>query len=267
MPTHASSNPEIKQLYINGHFCYVFKFSIVTNGLGIIRHIAFYNKNFMDSHPDIIVEKKSDSPEEDKCVHDAKLLIPTLKDFFLKHPLINPGTFLGDAAFDSVRLYKELLSVDTFGKEKHFSKAYIPLNAKSRLKNPDYTINENGIPCCPYDDSLPMKSEGTSKLRSGVTRYKFVCPKMKCIYDKSTKKSHRQCFCENPCTTSHNTVVWFIFILQKTFALIPEPFVAPKNGITPTKPELLLKDRSIISKRISVLQDAELKMKKLCMLI
>lgn len=44
MPSHASANPEIKHLYINGHFCYVFKFGIVTNGLGIIRHISFYNK-------------------------------------------------------------------------------------------------------------------------------------------------------------------------------------------------------------------------------
>ena len=33
MPSHASANPEIKQLYINGHFCYVFKFGIVTNRL------------------------------------------------------------------------------------------------------------------------------------------------------------------------------------------------------------------------------------------
>ena len=202
MPTHASANPEIRQLYINGHFCYVFKFGIVTNGLGIIRHISFYNKDFMKSHPDIVVEKKSDSPDEDKCVHDAKLLIPTLKDFFLKHPLINPKTFLGDAAFDSTLLYKELLSGDTFGTEKHFSKTYIPLNSRSGLKNPDYTINENGIPCCPHDPSLPMKTEGTSKLRNGVKRYKFVCPKMKWIYDRSTKKAHRQCFCENPCTTS-----------------------------------------------------------------
>lgn len=44
MPSHASANPEIKQLYINGHFCYVFKFGIVTNGLGIIRHISFITK-------------------------------------------------------------------------------------------------------------------------------------------------------------------------------------------------------------------------------
>ena len=45
MPSHAAANPEIKQLFINGHFCYVFKFGIVTNGLGIIRHISFYNKD------------------------------------------------------------------------------------------------------------------------------------------------------------------------------------------------------------------------------
>jgi hypothetical protein len=202
MPSHASANPAIKQLYINGHFCYVFKFGIVTNGLGIIRHISFYNKDFLNAHPDIVVEKKSDSPDEDKSVHDAKLLIPTLKDFFSKHPLINPKTFLGDAAFDSVGLYKELLSGDTFGDNKHFSKAFIPLNSRSHLENIDYTINEDGIPYCPHDASLPMKYECTSKLRSGVTRYKFVCPKMKWIYDKSSKRAHRECCCKNPCTPS-----------------------------------------------------------------
>ena len=41
------------------------------------------------SHSDIIVEKKSDSPDEDKCVHDTKLLIPTLKDTHLHQPLCN----------------------------------------------------------------------------------------------------------------------------------------------------------------------------------
>ena len=202
MPSHAAANPEIKQLFINGHFCYVFKFGIVTNGLGIIRHISFYNKDFMNSHPDIVVEKKSDSPDEDKSVHDSKLLIPTLKDFFTKHPLINPKVFLGDAAFDTVGLYKDLLSGDTFGDNRHFSKAYIPLNSRSHLENVDYTINEEGIPCCPHDDSLLMKYEGTAKLRSGVTRYKFVCPKIKWIYDKTTGKCHRECQCDTPCTPS-----------------------------------------------------------------
>ena len=202
MPSHAASNPEIKQLYINGHFCYVFKFGIVTNGLGIIRHISFYNKNFMAFHPDIIVEKKSDSPDEDKCVHDSKLLVPTLKDFFSKHPLINPKTFLGDAAFDTAQLYKDLLTGNTFGENRHFSSAYIPLNARAHLENVDYTINGNGIPCCPHNSDLPMKYDGTSRLKSGVTRYKFSCPKVEWVYDKTSKKCHRECRCDNPCTSS-----------------------------------------------------------------
>ena len=72
-----------------------------TNGLGIVRNITFYNKDFLNAHPDIVVEKKSDSPDEDKSLADSKALIPVLKDFFRMHPLINPKTFLGDAAFDS----------------------------------------------------------------------------------------------------------------------------------------------------------------------
>ena len=220
MPSHASANPEIKQLYINGHFCYVFKFGIVTNGLGIIRHISFYNKDFMASHSDIVVEKKSDSPDEDKCVDDSKLLIPTRKDFFSKHPLINPNTFLGDAAFDSSLLYGKLLTGSTFEEEKHFSKAYIPLNSRSGIKNPDCKINKNGIPCCPKDDSLPMKPEGSSKRKNGLTRYKFVCPKIKYVYDKTTRKTHRECMCDSPCTTSSCDRMIYIYP-EKDFRAYP----------------------------------------------
>jgi len=61
MPSCVSSNPEIKQLYINRHFCYVYKFGLVTNGLGIVRLIAFYNKDFLAKHPEIIVNKKPDA--------------------------------------------------------------------------------------------------------------------------------------------------------------------------------------------------------------
>ena len=46
MPTHAASNQAIQQMYINGHFCYAYKFGIITNGLGIVRDITFYNKDF-----------------------------------------------------------------------------------------------------------------------------------------------------------------------------------------------------------------------------
>ena len=202
MPSHSSVNPEIKPLYIDGHFCYAYKIGIVTNGLGIIWHIDFYNKAFFEKHPKITIDKKSDSSDEDKSVHDARLLIPTLQDFFAAHPLIRPDTFLGDSAFDSVRLYKELLSGDTFGSGRHFKKAYIPLNARAHLENLDYTIDENGIPCCPKDPSLPMKYEGTCKLKSGVTRYKFVCPKVVWKKAPSSGTYHRVCQCDNPCTTS-----------------------------------------------------------------
>ena len=108
--------------------------ALLPTDLDIIRHISFYNKDFMTSHPDSVVEKKSDSPDEDKCVHDSKLLIPMLKDFFFKHPLINPKTFLGDTAFDTASLYPLLLTGNTFGDGKHFAKAYIPLNSRSGLE-------------------------------------------------------------------------------------------------------------------------------------
>ena len=108
MPSHAAANPAIQQMYINGHFCYAYKFGIITNGLGIVRDITFYNKDFLNAHPDIVIEKKSDSPDEDKSLADSKALLPVLIDFFQKHPLINPKTFLGDAAFDTIEIYKSL---------------------------------------------------------------------------------------------------------------------------------------------------------------
>lgn len=206
MPPHAAANPAIQQMYINGHFCYSFKFGIVTNGLGIVRDITFYNQDFLKAHPDIVVEKKSDSPDEDKSLADSKALIPVLKDFFKKHPLINPKTFLGDAAFDSIEIYKYLLQ------EASFEKAYIPLNGRLSLPESDCPLNEDGIPCCPKDPSLPMKREGSrSHLRCGIPTMKFVCPKMKWEYDKTTKKSKRVCRCENPCTDSSCGRMFYIY--------------------------------------------------------
>ena len=67
----------------------------------------------------------------------------------------------------------------------------------------DYTFNENGIPCCPHDPSLPMKREGSkSHLRSNLPTMKFVCPKMKWEYNREDKSKRRFCHCDNPCTTS-----------------------------------------------------------------
>ena len=197
MPAHAASNQAIQQMYINGHFCYAYKFGIVTNGLGIVRDITFYNKEFLKAHPDIVLEKKSDSPDEDKSLADSKALLPVLVDFFQKHPLIAPKTFLGDAAFDTVEIYKAL-----FG-EIGFEKAFIPLRVKLSMEENGYTINGNGVPCCPHDPSLPMKREGSkSHLKSKIPTMKFVCPKMKWEYNKADKTKRRVCHCDNPCTTS-----------------------------------------------------------------
>ena len=91
--SHSAANPDIKQLYVDGHFCYAYKLGIVTNGLEIVRHIGFYNKDFFDNHPKIVL-KKYNSPDEDKSVHDARLLIPTLKVFLLLIPLSIPKLFL-----------------------------------------------------------------------------------------------------------------------------------------------------------------------------
>lgn len=41
MPSQAVSCPDTKQMYINGHFCYADKFAILTNVLGIVRHISW----------------------------------------------------------------------------------------------------------------------------------------------------------------------------------------------------------------------------------
>jgi len=47
MPSHAAPNPAIQQMYINGHFCYAYKFGIVTNGLGINRASCFTTNIFL----------------------------------------------------------------------------------------------------------------------------------------------------------------------------------------------------------------------------
>ena len=84
-----------------------------------------------------------------------------------------------------------------------FEKAFIPLRTKLSMEENGYTFNENGVPCCPHDSTLPMKREGSkSHLRSKLPSMKFVCPKMKWEYNRETKTKRRVCRCENPCTTS-----------------------------------------------------------------
>lgn len=204
MPPHAAANPAIQQMHINGHFCYAFKFGIITNGLGIVRDITFYNQDFLKAHPDIVITKKSDSPDEDKSLADSKALLPVLKDFFAKHPLINPKTFLGDSAFDTIAIYAGLFH------DLKFEKAYIPLKNKLALPDSDCPLNEDGIPCCPKDHTLPMKREtGKSHLRCGLPTMKFVCPKMR--WGKKDGRYQRLCYCNNPCSDSSCGRMFYIY--------------------------------------------------------
>ena len=80
------------------------------------------------------------------------------------------------------------------------------------------------------DETLPMKYECISKLRSGVPRYKFVCPKMIWDYNPETQKSHRKCTCDSPCTNSKCGRMIYIYP-EKIFVPILVHFVVLPNGI------------------------------------
>lgn len=190
MPAHASSNAAVKQLYINGHFCYVYKFGILTNALGIVRNISFFDHEFISKHPTLVVDKKSDSPDEDKSLGDVKALRPVLLDFLTAHPQIKPNVFLGDSAFDTYDSYTFLLN------ECHFSKALIPINPRNAKPFLSPGFDEVGRPLCPLDPSKAMKHEGTSTHANGIRRDKWVCPSIK------WKKRKRICLCETPCSDS-----------------------------------------------------------------
>lgn len=190
MPSQAASCSDAKQMYINGHFCYADKFAILTNGLGIVRDIVFLDVDFKSSHPELPVEKKSDSPDEDKTISDSAALKPVLSDFFDSHPGFHPDTFLGDAAFDSADTYSFLRN--DFG----FQKMLIPYNPRNESTLKKVGGNEYGYPTCPNDPSLAMKCCGVTKEKGRSDRTKWCCPKMHMVNGKWV------CDCEKPCSTA-----------------------------------------------------------------
>ena len=190
MPSQAASCPDAKQQYINGHFCYADKFAILTNGLGIVRHIAFLDDNFKDAHPEMPVEKKSDSPDEDKSVGDSSSLKPVLSDYFALHPHFHPDTFLGDSSFDTIEAYGFLKD------EFHFSKALIPYNPRNESTLEKVGYNAYGYPTCPKDSSLSMKYAGHCHEKGRSDRNKWICPKVHMV------KGEWVCDCPEPCSTA-----------------------------------------------------------------
>lgn len=194
LPDCAAANSAVKQQYINGHFCYAQKAGILTNGLGIVRHIAFFDDAFKQSHPEIPVEKRTDNPDMDKEIGDSRTLLPVLRDFNEKHPNLRYETFLGDSAFDNYDTYRSLLG------ELGFAKAVIPMNCRNAANRHEPLLDEFGIPLCPYyGTQLKFHSLCGGKNRS--KRLKFVCPKTSYIATSIQGRSLR-CTCETPCTSS-----------------------------------------------------------------
>lgn len=190
MPSASASSPDAKQMYINGHFCYADKFGILANGLGIVRDIVFLDDGFKADHPELPVDKKSDSPEEDKTISDSSALKPVLSDFFAAHPGFHPDTFLGDAAFDSVDIYGFL--INDFG----FKKTLIPYNPRNESSLKKVGFNDYGYPTCPNDPSLAMKCCGSTKEKGRSDRIKWCCPKVHMV------KGQWVCDCKEPCSTA-----------------------------------------------------------------
>jgi hypothetical protein len=184
MPSHAEADDSIKQMYANGHFCYAHKFGVLTNGLGIVRHIAFFDEEFKENHPEVIIEKKSDSPDEDKTIGDSSSLQPVPGDFFNAHPSFHFGTFLGDSAFDKGDHY-------TFLKDSYrFNKVLIPINERNSGSLPPVGFNEYGYPLCPNENNLVMKYRGITRGKGRTLRIKWGCPKV----------LKNVCACEKPCS-------------------------------------------------------------------
>ena len=191
LPETSSANPLVKQQYTNGHFCYAFKAGVLTNGLGIIRGISFFDEEFKRKHPEV-VSKKTDNPELDKEIGDSVSLKPVLSDFFESHPSFTYNTFIADGAFDTFDNYAMLR--DDF----KFDRVAIPLNHRNSSFSKNNTeFDDNGTPICPIDKT-PFNYLGVSCGKQRSKRFKWVCHKS----EKVPKSTKRICTCETPCTDS-----------------------------------------------------------------
>lgn len=191
MPKESAANPQIRQQYINGHFCYAIKAGIVTNGLGIVRHISVFDDDFKKAHPEMNLAS-SDDPKQDKEISDSAALRPVLSDFRNRHPDFNYSTFIGDSAFDSYANYAMLKN--EFG----FARAVIPMNSRnSNIDKGKTDFDEAGTPLCPVSGEA-FSFIGTCGGKNRSPRFKWVCHKSKRI----PGSSGRICTCEHPCTDS-----------------------------------------------------------------
>ena len=78
--------------------------NMITNGLGIVRDIDFYDENYYLEHPEIQVSKKDDSPDENKPLADSKALLPKPTRFLSETPILH-------ALFSNMDSFPQLLFV------------------------------------------------------------------------------------------------------------------------------------------------------------
>jgi len=191
LPETAAANPFVKQQYINGHFCYAQKAGILYNGLGIVRHISFFDERFKSKHPEVI-SKKTDNPSLDKEIGDSTSLKPVLSDFYKSHPQFKYyKTFIGDSSFDVYDIYSMLRN------DFKFQRMCIPLNPRNS-KSAHSDFDENGTPVCPIDKT-PFTFISASRGKNRSERFKWVCHKS---FRLNGSSSIRVCVCKSPCTTS-----------------------------------------------------------------
>ena len=234
LPDRSGTNPDARQQYINGHFCYAAKVGILTNGLGIPRHIAFFDNEYRQKHPEIC-EAKSSDPDSDKEIGDSKTLKPILSDFFTIHPSLSYKTFIGDSAFDSYDNYSMLKN------EFHFNRACIPLNPRNS-KPSSIEFNDFGTPLCPKDGT-PFVFLGKCGGKNRSMRFKWVCHKSVQVGSK------RICSCDRPCTSSSYGKCVYTYP-DKDFRLYPG---IPRNTEHWNN---LYKHRVTVERTINLLKDA-----------
>ena len=236
----AISNPAVRLQYINGHMCYAQRAAVLTNGLGIVRHLELFDEDFRERHPEVPREPRTKSPEIDKEIYDSVALKPVLQDFRTVNPTFNYDAFAGDAVFDRYDHYTFLI------KEYGFSKAVIPLNPRGGLPNVDVNFNEYGTPLCPTYGT-PFKPQGTANDANRSPRLKFICPKSK-LSKKPDGRFTWVCHCENPCTPSKYGRCAYVHP-NKNLRLYP--------GISRDDPvfKSILKQRTAVERSINTLKD------------
>lgn len=195
MPKTASTNNDMKLSYINGHYCYSIKITVVADSLGIVRHIDFYDTPAVN----IADTESADQAKDD---YNAKILIPILKNYFSSHPDFKYTYFLGDAGFDAYDNYKYLV------KDKHMI-PIIPINRRNSKDVGIPGINEYGIPTCPNNHDLPMKFNGTVKEKKRPLRLKWLYPKSVKVF--RNHKTQYICSCEHPCTSSKTSRIYHTY--------------------------------------------------------